>query len=253
MLFVDVILPLALPQLYTYSVPSEFEKICEVGKRIVINFGKKKLYSALIRKIHEQKPINYEVKPIISVIDDIPIIKEIQFKFWEWLADYYMCTLGEVYKAAIPAGMKLESETIIYFNNEFEKGSELSDKEQIIFDYLKKNKTVQISELNQFLEQKITLNVLNSLIDKNIILVEEKLKNAYKPKFEKYLKLSSKIDSESELKKVFDDLAKTPKQLAVFTNFLIFTNLDYENPTLKNYLIKNYIETKNFHYHYQSR
>jgi len=238
MLFADVILPLALPQLYTYSVPFELEKNCEVGKRVVIQFGKKKLYSALIRKTHEIKPLTYEVKDIISIIDEKVIISEIHFKFWEWLADYYMCTLGEVFKAAIPAGMKLESETIVYFNDDFKLDNELSEKETIIFNYLKKTKSVQISELNQFLEQKITLNILNSLIEKNIILVEEKLKDKYKPKLEKYIKLSENIEKEEDLKKIFDELSKIPKQLALLTNFTFLTNLNFENPKFQNYEIK---------------
>ena len=118
-LFADVILPLPLPKLYTYSVPENIAKSVEPGKRVVIQFGKKKIYTAIVRQVHSNKPTGYETKALISVLDEKPIINKIQFQFWEWIADYYLCNLGDVFKAALPSGLKLESETKIFYNHNF--------------------------------------------------------------------------------------------------------------------------------------
>lgn len=228
--YVDVILPLALPQLFTYQVPEEMIVFCEKGKRVVVQFGKKKLYSALIRKVHSEKPKFYETKDILSIIDQEPIITEKQFALWEWVSEYYMCTIGEVYKAAIPAGMKLESETMIFFNENADIEEVLSEKEQIIINNLKEKKSLKINEINKFLDQKNVMNILNLLIEKNIISVEEKLKKNYKTKKEDYIKLSTKINSEEDLKNIFNNLSNAPKQLALLINYIQYSEIDIEHP-----------------------
>ena len=111
--FAEVILPLALPKSYTYSIPSNLAGDVKVGMRVIVSFGKKKLYAAIIYKLHQQAPDKYQTKDIIQLIDDEPIVLQSQIKFWEWIADYYQCTLGEVMKAALPSALKMESDTYI--------------------------------------------------------------------------------------------------------------------------------------------
>lgn len=138
MLFVDVILPLALPNLYTYGVPIELQEKVIVGCRVEVQFGKRKIYSAIIKKIHSTKPESYNVKPIRTLIDDEPIVTSKQLQFWEWIANYYMCTEGEVMNAALPAHLKLISETKIMLNTEIEiDSSTLTDDEFLIIEALK--------------------------------------------------------------------------------------------------------------------
>jgi len=234
--FADVILPLALPQLFTYGIPDEFTDYCVAGKRVVVQFGKKKLYSALVRNVHKNQPKFYETKDIISIIDTEPIITDNQFKFWEWIAEYYMCTIGEVFKAAIPSGLKLESETLIYLNNDIENYDtygDFSEKELIIINNLKFTNPLKISEINKFLDQKSSLNILNNLIEREIVTVEEKIRNTYKVKTEKYIKLNENIKTEEDLKNIFDKLSKAPKQISLLINYIQFSELNIENPTSK--------------------
>ncbi|MBC8408002.1 MAG: primosomal protein N', partial [Rhodobacteraceae bacterium] len=112
MTFVDLILPLPLPNTYTYEVPDSFFGV-ECGMRVVVQFGQKKLYTALISKVHQNAPENYRAKPILSVLDDFPVVTEKQLDFWKWIATYYCCHLGAVMNAAFPSGLKLSSETTI--------------------------------------------------------------------------------------------------------------------------------------------
>ena len=118
--FVDVILPLPLPRYFTYSLPEEWADEVQMGCRVVVPFGRKKYYTAIVRNVHYCKPADYEVKEVSALLDAHPILLPEQFKFWEWLADYYLCTQGDVYKAALPSGLKLESETMVEYNPDFE-------------------------------------------------------------------------------------------------------------------------------------
>src|SRR5262245_21746795 len=107
--FADVIVPVAVPALFTYIIPEDLRKEVEPGKRVVVQFGKQKIYSALVRKIPHQQPSSYEIKEILSVLDEYPVVCEQHFKFWEWLASYYMCTIGEVMNTALPPAFRLQS------------------------------------------------------------------------------------------------------------------------------------------------
>ena len=104
-LFAEVILPIALPKTFTYRIPYDMNELVCTGKRVSVQFGKKKIYSALVHHVHKQVPQGYQAKYIHAVIDDEPVVNATQIKFWEWIADYYMCSLGEVMNAALPAGM----------------------------------------------------------------------------------------------------------------------------------------------------
>jgi len=141
--FVDVMLPLALPDLFTYRVPFERNEDIDIGKRVVVQFGKKKIYSALIRKIHTKAPEHYAVKYILDVIDDQAVVNDVQLKFWDWMADYYMSTRGEVMNAALPGAMKLASETRIILNPDFDGNTDaLNDREFLIFEALQNNEVL---------------------------------------------------------------------------------------------------------------
>lgn len=106
--FVDVILPLPLPGTFTYSIPEELKGKIIPGCRVVVPFGKKVTYTALVSSLHNNPNNNYEIRPIRELLDEAPIVLNEQIKLWDWIARYYMCSLGEIYKAAIPQGLKGE-------------------------------------------------------------------------------------------------------------------------------------------------
>jgi primosomal protein N' (replication factor Y) len=217
--FADVILPLAVPNLYTYRVPFDLNDSVAPGKRVVVQFGKGKLYSALIRRIHEIPPKQYTAKYIDSVLDENPIVNEKQFALWEWMSAYYMCNIGDVMVAALPGGLKLASETTIVLNHGFAEAllqKELSEKEHAIVEALEVRSVLSLNDVLQIVEQKTVYPLIKSLIEKGIVLIQEELKEKYKPKLESYVRFTAFTDKEENLKPVFDSLEKkAPKQLEV--------------------------------------
>ncbi len=185
--FADIILPVRLPRLFTYHIPSDLYQSVELGKRVVVSFGKKKTYSGIIYQLHNKAPEEYETKPVISVLDSQPIVSLVQLKFWDWLADYYQCTLGEIYKAALPSGLKMESETNVIYNAEFIAEKPLSANEDKVLDIVSGKKICTISEVNQLSGLKNCLPIIKRLLDYNAIFISEKLKEGYKAKKSKYV------------------------------------------------------------------
>ena len=215
--YADLIIPVPLPKLFTYAVPEKLNLECEPGKRAIIQFGKKKIYTGIIKSVHHNKP-NYETKDIISIIDNHPIINEIQFKFWDWIAEYYMCTLGEIYKAALPAGLKLESETNIILNNETDF-SGISEKEEFIIGILTNENSLTISKIEKETDFNV-LPILKKLIDKGIVFAEERLKKSYKPKYEDYISLPDELNDETYLAEVLEILKRAKKQSDLLLCFI---------------------------------
>ncbi|RLD59442.1 MAG: primosomal protein N' [Bacteroidetes bacterium] len=221
--FADVILPIPIPQLFTYHIPQDLIDKIKPGKRVVVQFGNRKIYSALVKNIHNNKPTSYKTKDIVSVLDNEAIINDTQFKFWQWISEYYMCSLGEVYKAALPSGLKLESETKILPNINFSDFSNFSDNEELIFNALANKNVLTIKETNALTDRKNSLPIIKSLLDKKAIFVEEKLKDTYKPKIEKYVSINPEITNE-ELNNVFDKLSKAQKQLELLMAYIKLSN-----------------------------
>lgn len=219
--FVDVILPLALPNTFTYRVPRELSSSITVGTRVTVQFGKSKLYSAIIRSIHETAPAHYEAKYIHNVLDEEPIVNEKQFELWEWMADYYMCTIGEVMAAALPNGLKLSSETrVILRENSEVDYHQLTDREFLITEALEVNNVLSLKEMSEILGLKEVYPIVKSLLAKEVIVVEEELKARFKPKMAKYIELAQNHQSEEALYKLFDELAKAKKQLALLMKYI---------------------------------
>ncbi|WP_234408394.1 hypothetical protein [Marinilabilia salmonicolor] len=211
--FVDVILPVPLPRLFTYSVPSDMADIPEPGIRVVVPFGKKKQYSGIIFSVHKNKPKDYETKPILSVLESSPIVTAAQLNFWEWMAEYYQCTLGEVYKAALPSGLKLESETRVYYNPDYIQLDNLPEKTTKTLLFLSEKKVCTIQEINTFLGQKSSMPLLHKLMEEGAVFVSERLKENYKAKTENHLRISEVFRTETKLHEAFNLLEKAPRQL----------------------------------------
>lgn len=221
--FVDVILPIRIPNLYTYSVPDELIEEVAVGKRVIVQFGaKKKMYSALVRQIHSNKPEGYETKEIISVLDNQPIVTAQQFQFWDWMAEYYLCTRGEVMNAALPAALKLESETLFIFNKEINiDQAELSNDAYFIAEALEKANEFTIEQIQKFLHKKSVHKTVQELLEKKVVSLKEEIEDEYKPKYETYIRLHESFQDEVRQREIFDQLEKrAPKQVNALLAYL---------------------------------
>ena len=213
-LFVEVILPLAISKTYTYRVPFEMNMLVQVGKRVVVQFGKSKIYTAIIFNISEIPPSLYEAKYIIDVLDEEPIVNHFQLALWKWISKYYLCFLGEVMQAALPAALKLASETRITLNHsaDFDKAL-LSDKEFLILDALELHSELRVSDVSKLLGQKTVFPLLRSLFEKNIIVISEELTEKFKPRKKSFILLNPFYRDPINRKILFDVLERAPKQL----------------------------------------
>lgn len=212
--FVEVILPLSITGTYTYRVPFDMSTEIAIGKRVVVQFGKSKIYSAVIYQIHQNAPERYEAKYILEVLDEVPIVDSIQLKLWEWISDYYLCNMGEVMQAALPAALKLASETkIIAADLESINREELSDPEYLILDALDISSEIRVSDIVKLLGQKSVLPILKRLFDKGVIRISEQLNERYKPKKSIFVTLNPLFNTNEAKKELFDSLERAPKQL----------------------------------------
>lgn len=220
MFFVEVILPLALDKTFTYQVSeAEFHYI-KPGMRIAVPFGKTKIYTALALEVHQNQPLHYQAKEIHEIIDEKPIVNPYQLKHWFWIAEYYMCSIGEVYKSAIPSALLLESETIILKNRETEVlKSELSDDEFLVYEALEKQNSLKVQDINAILNKKTVLPVLQKLLAKEVIYLQEEVKENYKPKLIRFVRLHPKYDNENGLKGLLETLKNAHKQREVVLKY----------------------------------
>ncbi|HEX8607832.1 MAG TPA: primosomal protein N' [Pedobacter sp.] len=220
-LFIEVVLPLSLAMNYTYRVPFELNDQVAVGKRVVVQFGKNKIYTALIKAIITKARDVYEAKYIIDVIDVHPIITESQLKLWEWMTGYYLCNEGDVMSAALPTGLKLASETIIVLKEDaFSDELVFTEKEQTILDAFRSRPRLTIDDVSALLGQKTVYPIINSLLGKGMIYIAEEVMEKYKPLLKAFVSLNSFYKEEENLKQLFSVLEKAPKQLNAFLAYL---------------------------------
>ncbi len=224
-LFADVLLPLPIPGYFTYRVPFELNEEVASGQRVVVQFGRRKIYTALVRNVHQQPP-KHTPKYILSVLDDEPIVKTIQFKFWEWIASYYLSTIGEVMNAALPQGLKLVSESGVVLHPEFTVNQEvLTENEYLITEALINRKKITITEVSKITGLQKTIPLIKTMMDKKILLIEEELSSKYKPKLETFIGLNPELlDDELKLREAFESLNKRAfKQLQVLMSLVNLT------------------------------
>ncbi|MFW5705363.1 MAG: DEAD/DEAH box helicase family protein, partial [Bacteroidota bacterium] len=221
-LFAEVLLPMPLPGTFTYRIPYELNNVAEPGKRVVVQFGRKKIYTGLIREIHQTVPHKYVPKYVLAVLDNFPVVNALQFRFWDWIAGYYMCWPGEVMNAALPSALKLASETRIVQHPEFSGDTaDLNEKEYLVAEAIDIQKTLTLSEVSRIVEFQKVIPLIKTLIEKKVVLVEEEVKERYKPKVDIYVRLSEEYHEEEKLKQACDELeARAYKQLELLMTFL---------------------------------
>ena len=222
--FAEVIVPvtLQLPMLFTYEIPGIFLSKCVVGARVVVSFGKSKIYSAVVRRITDVCPQNCEIKEIIEVLDTVPVVNAIQLQFWDWIASYYMCSLGEVCRAALPAALKLESSTVLYRTTKPTDLTELKPKEALLLaSFNDKTTELELSKASKYTGLKNNITIIKNLIGMGYLVADKVIEEKYKPKIAKFVSLSETIATEDELRQTLDALAqKTPKQFETLMTFV---------------------------------
>lgn len=227
-LFIEVVLPLSLSKNYIYRVPFELNDQIAIGKRVVVQFGKNKIYTALIKSISKNAPDVYEAKYIIDVVDAYPIITDQQLHLWDWMTSYYLCNEGDVMSAALPTGLKLASETIIVLKEESPLADEdgvvleivFTDKEQIILNALRSRPRLTIDDVSALLGQKTVYPIINSLLGKGMVYIAEEVVEKYKPLLKSFISLQPFYNEEENLKQLFSILERAPKQLNALLAYL---------------------------------
>ena len=228
-LYVDVILPLALQNTFTYRVPDEMKEEVAAGKRVIVPFGKNKLYSAVILNVHESYYNIHELKEVQAVLDEQPVVHEKQFELWKWMAGYYMCTLGEVMNAALPAPFKLQSETKVSLV-EREVNEQLSEAEEQLFQALEGKDEITIAELARQMNRASVYPLLKKAFEKNLVLLHEEIRERYKPRMEARVRLGLKYEQEEALEELFAELEMQPRKKKQVETLMVFMKLLFEDP-----------------------
>ena len=241
MYFVEVILPLSLAKTFTYSISeAEFHYI-KKGMRVVVPFGKNKMYTALVLEVHQNKPTLYEAKEIHQILDEKNIVTEIQLAHWQWIASYYMCAIGDVYRGAMPSGLLMESETLISQKQDvFVDESQLSDDEFLVFEALQYQSSLKVQDIIAILNKKNIFPVIQKLIDKNILVLQEEIQESYKPKLVRYVRLNAKYESNSGLSELIETLKSANKQREIVMSYFQLSASEKKPIT-----VKKLIETAN--------
>ncbi|MFD2914808.1 replication restart helicase PriA [Psychroserpens luteus] len=211
--FINVILPIPLEKSFTYAITKAEADFLQPGIRVSVPFGKSKIYTALVLEIHNNAPQVYEAKDIHQILDETPIVTTQQLQHWHWMSKYYMCTLGDVMRAALPSPFILESETVVSKNESVVINDEdLKDDEFVIYEALHHQSSLKIQDMMSILDKKNVLPVIKRLLEKNVISVQEEIYEKYKPKLIRYVKIASKFSSENGLKDLIEELSRAPKQ-----------------------------------------
>jgi len=242
MFFVEVVLPLSLAKTFTYRVSEAEFHFIKKGMRVAVPFGKSKIYTALVIDLHQNEPSLYDAKEIHQILDEKPIATEIQIKHWVWLANYYMCGIGDVYRGAFPTGLLLESETIISHKTDVVVNqNELSDEEFLVYEALQQQSSLKVQEIISILNKKNIFPILQKMMAKDIIVLEEEIKESYKPKLVRYVKLHSKYESDEGLNQLLEVLKNANKQKEIVLAFFQLRASEKKKPIT----IKKLVEVSN--------
>jgi primosomal protein N' (replication factor Y) (superfamily II helicase) len=221
-LFAEVLLPVPIDRYFTYRVPFDWNERAGIGQRVIVQFGDRRILTGVIISLHDTPPADYEAKYLLELLDDQPILHAKQLMFYQWLADYYMCTPGEVFNAAMPSGLKLSSESMVQLNPTFswdETLFEYSDKETMLLNHLV-SKPMSYTEISTLLGIKHIYSILKSLTRKEAILLFEEIKEKYKPKTEKRIRLKNELLEHKALETVFTELSTKPRQEELVLKYL---------------------------------
>ena len=220
-LFAEVLLPIPVPGTFTYRVPYALNDAIRVGQRVVVQFGKTKIMSGLVVSLTETVP-EVEVKYLLDILDEQPIVNDKQLKFWDWVKTYYLCHLGEVMQAALPSALKLSSESKVALSNDYVLDSmPLNDYEYLIVEALQVQPKIAISEVSKIIGFKKVMPLIHTMMEKGILVMEEELDEKYKAKYERFVRLASLYRDDERMQELMDGLTKRAyKQLEMLLAYL---------------------------------
>ena len=222
--FADIILPVPIPRMFTYRIPSALKPEIQIGLRVIVQFGKKKVLTGIIGKVHNKPPQAYDAKPILDILDAEPSVNPLQIRFWVWMAEYYFCHIGEVMFAALPSGLRLSSESKIQVNPNFDPETSkypLDIREEKILEALENQAELSYEDCEKILGIKTIHPIIKSLVAKEAILIFEKVQDKYSPKVETRIRLVPEIAKDKNaLQAVFEAVQGKPKQESILLKFL---------------------------------
>jgi primosomal protein N' (replication factor Y) len=219
--FADVILPLSLPDTLTYGIPEKMQGLLKPGMRVEVSLGRNRQFAAIVQCLHDDEPEAYQVKPVKNIIDEHPVVDDIQLRFWNWIAQYYVAAPGEVMQAALPAHLKLSGETkLIWIHNEERGVIEWSDAGYLAAEALEMRGSLLMSELRAITGQKHFNEALNELLEHEVVEVDDALEPGWKPKKQKVVRLDPHYLIEANMHELFDSLQKAPRQLEVIMAYI---------------------------------
>jgi len=245
-LFAEILLPLPIPGSFTYRVPYELNDKAKVGQRAVVQFGKTKIMSGLIVSLTTEVPDCNNIKYLLDILDDDPVVNAQQLQLWNWISSYYLCYLGEVIQAALPSALKLSSESKIMLSEDFEVDSmTLSDNEFLIVEALQIQPQLTITEVSKIIGYKKVMPLIKTMIEKKIVVMQEELQQKYKAKYERYVRLSNTYRDEDKMHALMDGLSKRAyKQLELLMAFFVLGG-SADNEVLASDLLKKADATSN--------
>ena len=221
--YAEVILPLPIAGTFTYGIPAEMAPLLQRGCRVLVQFGRRKYYTGIIADIHPHPPKDYEVKPLMALLDPQPVIRFPQLKFWEWISGYYLCSTGEVMKAALPAGLKVESETFVSLNEDFDKGDadvKFSETQAIIIMALTEKKRLRVSELEKATGIANLGHAINRLLEIGAIEIDERAVEHYRPHTETMVAVCAERNDNDTLHSFFDLVGRSARQERLLVAYL---------------------------------
>lgn len=220
-MYAEIILPLPLQSTFTYSVPEELKDLLQTGTRVLVQFGRKKYYTGIVSHLHNDRP-DYEVKEIAAVMDRKPVVRYPQLKLWRWIAEYYLCSEGDVMKAALPTGLKPESETFVTLNDDFEipEGFTISDHQAVIMSLLQHKGRMRISDIQNELKIRNVTKLIGSLIEAEILTVAEQVVERYRARKETFVTLGAERGDQTRLHEFFDMVGRSQRQERLLVTYL---------------------------------
>ena len=219
MRYIDIILPVPLRQTFTYHLDDDACEI-SVGCRVVVTFGGQKFVTGIVKNTQAEQPLEYTTKPIESILDEHPIVTNEQLTFWQWMADYYMCSIGEVMKAALPSGLRMENKAKVRLHPDYKGDLLLKGNEASIYYLLSDQKSIELAQISKQIKVKNSIPILRRMMEKGILLMEDDVQQKYSPKLQTYFSLAPQLSKESALKHAFA-LVKSAKKQQDFLNQVI--------------------------------
>lgn len=230
--FAEVILPIPIEKAFTYSIPHDLASMVNIGHRVIVPFGRRKFLTGVVRSFATKAPEGFEIKEIATVLDNHPIVRYPQMNLWEWVADYYMCSIGEVYKAALPSGLKIESETFIEANPDYEF-DELGiddERECLIYQLLNHEGHLTIDEIENKSGLKRVAQTINSMLEKGIVIISEKIIERYRAIKESYVR---PLFTHDEINQAFTIVKSARKQETLLMALIELSGINRRSETPK--------------------